>query len=263
MPKNRMQGTIQKLQEELNLRKYSSQTIKTYTKIIQKYLESSKTPRQFLLSKQNNTDATLRLNYFALQFFYKNCLNKEIKNQIPLAKKQKKLPTVLNEKEIQKLLSSPKNPKHQLVLFLLYYTGLRLSELINLKWENLDQERQIINIKQGKGNKDRTIFLHPKIIQKCKETGMGKTGLILTSSRGIKYSKKAIQQIVKQNAKKAKIQKNTTPHTLRHSFATHLLENGADIRHIQKLLGHSKLGTTQIYTHVANKNIKNLSNLLN
>lgn len=258
-----MKPKIQLLKEELALRKYSPETAKTYIKITEEFLNSKKTPRNFLLSKQKHTNSTLRTIFFALQFYYSTCLKQNIKEEIPLAKKQTKLPTVLNQTETQKLLSSSKNPKHKLALHLLYYTGIRLSELINLKWENIDEERRTIKISQGKGNKDRTIFLHQKIIDLFEETGTGKTGYILLSSRGKKYSKKTIQEIVKQNSKKAKITKNTTPHTLRHSFATHLLENGADIRHIQKLLGHSKLETTQIYTHVANKDIKNLANLLN
>ncbi len=257
-----MDNQLQKLKEELLLRKYSPQTIKTYTKITEEFLKSNKTPREFLISKQKNTNSTLRTIFFAIQFFYKTCLNKELKQEIPLAKKQNKLPIVLNRQETQTLLSSPNNPKHQLSLYLLYYTGLRLQELINLKWENIDEKRKIINIKNGKGGKDRVIFLHPEIIKKFQEVRTGKNGLILLSSRGKKYSKKSIQEIVKQNAKKAGITKNTTPHTLRHSFATHLLEAGADIRYIQKLLGHSKLETTQIYTHIANKDIKNLANLI-
>lgn len=253
---------LKKLEEELKLRKYSQQTIQTYTKITEDFLKSEKSPREYLLSKQKNTESTMRTIFFALQFFYRYCLNKEIKQEIPLAKKQKKLPNVLNQKETKILLNIPLNPKHQLVLHILYYGGVRLNELINLKWEDLDEERKVLNIRQGKGNKDRIIFLHPRIMQKINETGVGKTGLILTSSRGKKYSKKTIQEIVKQNAKKANIIKRVTPHTLRHSFATHLLENGADIRHIQKLLGHADIKTTQIYTHVANKDINNLANLL-
>jgi integrase/recombinase XerD len=253
---------IKKLEEELKLRKYSNQTIQTYKKITENFLKSGKSPREYILSKQEYTASTIRTTFFALQFFHRYCLNRELSQDIPLAKKQKKLPTVLNQTETKNLLHNPQNPKHQLVLRLLYYGGVRLNELINLKWQDLDEERGIINIRQGKGNKDRIIFLHKKILEKTKEIGMGKTGLILMSARGTKYSKKTIQEIVKQNAKKANIQKNVTPHTLRHSFATHLLENGADIRHIQKLLGHADIKTTQIYTHVANKDIKNLSNLL-
>jgi len=250
------------LEEELNLRKYSRETIKTYTEIIKKFLNSNKTPREFLLKYTNKTASTMRTIFFALQFYYRNCLKRELKTEIPLAKKEKKLPNVLSKQEIEKILNITLNPKHKLTITILYYSGLRLSELINLRWENLNLDRKIITIKQGKGKKDRIIFLHPKILEQFNKTGIGKSGLILMSSRGKKYSKKSIQEIVKQNARKAKINRTITPHTLRHTFATHLLENGADIRHIQKLLGHSKLETTQIYTHVANKDIKNLANLL-
>jgi site-specific recombinase XerD len=256
------ENLIQKLKEELTLRKYSKQTEKTYIKIIEKYLKSKKTPRDFLLTLANKTSSTMRTNYFAIQFFNKHCLNINQELNIPLAKKQKRIPKVLGKNEIKEMVNETKNPRHKLIIYLLYYGGLRLSELINLKWQDIDEERKIIKVNQGKGNKDRIIFLHPKIISQFNETGIGKTGLILISSRGKKYSKKSIQLIIKNSAKKANLNKNPTPHTLRHSFATHLLENGADIRHIQKLLGHAKLETTQIYTHVANKDIKNLANLL-
>ena len=131
-------------------------------------------------------------------------------------------------------------------------------------WEEkkVDFERKTIQLKIAKGEHQRTIFLHEKLIEHLNKFKVHREGLIFESNRGKKYSKGTIQKIVKNSVKKAKINKRVSPHTLRHSFATHLLEAGADIRYIQKLLGHKNLQTTQIYTHVANKDIKNLANLI-
>ena len=127
--------------------------------------------------------------------------------------------------------------------------------------EDLDFDRDIIHIKLAKGKKDRIVFLHQKI-KEALAYGKNSSGLIFISERGQRYNKRTIQQIVKNAARKVGIKKRVSPHTLRHSFATHLLEGGADIRYIQQLLGHKNLQTTQIYTHVANKDIKNLAKLL-
>ena len=200
--------------------------------------------------------------YFALEFFYKNVLNERFDENLPLAKSKQKLPIVLNRKEIQKLFEVITNIKHKVVLALLYYAGLRLSEVRNLKWQDVDFERGIIHIKQAKGERERIIFLHEKLKELLVEYGIKKSGFVLISERGKKYNERTIQQIVKNAARKARIKKKVTPHILRHSFATHLLEAGADIRYIQQLLGHKSLRTTQIYTHVANKDIKNLARLI-
>ena len=145
---------------------------------------------------------------------------------------------------------------------MLYYAGLRLSEVRNLRWQDIDFERKLIHVKQAKREKERVVFLHERLKELLKEYGIKQSGFVLISERGNRYCERTIQQIVKNAARKAGIKKKVTPHTLRHSFATHLLEAGADIRYIQQLLGHKSLRTTQIYTHVANKDIKKLANLL-
>ncbi|MEM2916624.1 MAG: tyrosine-type recombinase/integrase [Candidatus Woesearchaeota archaeon] len=154
------------------------------------------------------------------------------------------------------------NWKHKLVIMFLYYAGLRLDEVRNLKWEDVDFDREIIHLKTAKGDKERIVFLHKKLIDMLKMYGTKEEGPIFVSQREGKYNKRTIQQIVKFASKKVGIKKKITPRTLRHSFATHLLESGADIRYTQQLLGHKDLKTTQIYTHVANKDIKKLANLL-
>jgi len=253
---------IDKLIEELKLRKYSYRTGEKYREIVLKFLKSGKTLREFLLSYSNKSRSTMRSVYFALKFFYKNVLHEKFDAKLPLAKSKQKLPIILKRSEIQKIFEITSNIKHKVILALLYYAGLRLSEVINLKWQDIDFERDLIHIKQTKGEKERVVFLHKKLKEFLLEYGIKKSGLVLISERGRMYNERTIQQIVKNAARKAGIEKKVTPHTFRHSFATHLLEGGADIRYIQQLLGHKNLRTTQIYTHIANKDIKKLAKLL-
>ena len=235
---------------------------KKYREIVLKFLKSGKTPREFLLSYSNKSRSTMRQAYFALKFFYENVLHEKFDEKLPLTKSKQKLPVVLNRTEIREMFEVTTNIKHKVVLALLYYAGLRLSEVGNLKWQDIDFERGLIHIKQAKGEKERVVFLHDRLRELLTGYGIRKSGIILYSERGGKYNERTIQQIVKNAARKAGIKKKATPHVLRHSFATHLLEAGADIRYIQQLLGHKSPRTTQIYTHVANKDIKKLANLL-
>jgi len=253
---------IEKLIEEIKLRRYSSETGKGYIDITKDFLNSGKSVRDYLLKYPDKSKATMRKAYFALKFFYENVLNEKFDEKIPLAKSSLKLPIVLNKEEINRLVNNTKNIKHRLLLTFLYYAGLRLDEVRNLRWDDLDFERKLIHVKKAKGDKERVTFLHQNLINIMNSNEKGDSGLIFISERGNKYNKRTIQIIVKNVCKKVGIKKKVTPHTLRHSFATHLLEAGADIRYIQELLGHKNLQTTQIYTHVANKDIKNLANLL-
>ncbi len=253
---------LSKLSEELGLRKHSRQTEKAYTLIIRKFVESGLQPREFLLGYADKSRSAIRSAYFALKFFYENVLRQEFDESIPLAKNKGKLPVVLSKEEISRMLEATLNLKHRLVLMFLYYTGIRLSEIVNLRWEDMDFQRGMIHLKAAKGEKERVIFLHDKLKKFIEYFNIKDGGFVFLSNLGKKYDKRTIQVIVRNAAKKAKITKTVSPHTLRHSFATHLLEAGADIRHIQKLLGHSNLQTTQIYTHVANKDIKKLAVLL-
>jgi len=253
---------IGKLIEEIKLRRYSFQTGKSYISIVKDFLASGKTPREFLLSYTTKSKSTMRSAYFALKFFYENVLNVKFEEKLPLAKKSLKLPLVLSKDEVIKMIDSTNNLKHKLVIMFLYYAGLRLDEARNIRWEDIDFDREIIHLKTAKGDKERVIFLHKRLIETLRILGTKEVGPIFLSQRDGKYNKRTIQQIIKSASKKSGIKKKVTPHTLRHSFATHLLESGADIRYIQQLLGHKDLKTTQIYTHVANKDIKKLANLL-
>ena len=176
-------------------------------------------------------------------------LSKLIKN-LPNLKRPQKLPEILSKQEIQNMIVTTTNVKHRLIIQLGYSAGLRVSEIINLKWKDIDFQRSTIHIKQSKGKKDRILMLSPKVKKGLKRLSLKQKGHIFITNRNKKYSQRAIQQIIKNAALKAGIKKRVTPHTLRHSFATHLLEQGVDIRHIQALLGHTRLQTTQLYTIV-------------
>ncbi len=261
-PKGRYE-LIGKLIEEIKLRKYSYRTGKAYIYVVKNYLRSELTPREFLLKYYSDkSKSTIRQAYFALKFFYRNVLHERFHEDIPLAKKKEKLPVVLSRDEVKRMIYGTHNIKHRLVLMFLYYAGMRLNEVRNIRWEDVEFEREIIHIKVAKGDKERVVFLHPNLKNTLEIYGRKSKGYVFMSQRGKKYSPKSIQLIVKNAARRAKINKNVTPHTLRHSFATHLLEGGADIRYIQQLLGHKHLKTTQIYTHVANKDIKKLAQLI-
>ena len=253
---------LEKLGEELALRKYSRQTARSYSFVVRNFVESGLEPRAFLLRYTDKSRSSIRSVYFALKFFYEHVLRQKFDEQIPLAKNKGKLPIVLSKEEVQAMIESTTNLKHRLLLIFLYYTGMRLNEVINLGWEDIDFDRCIIHLKVAKGDKERVVFLHEKLKQFIDYFHLKKEGIVFVPNLGKIYNKRTVQLIVKQAARRAGIKKRVTPHTLRHSFATHLLEGGADIRHIQKLLGHANLQTTQIYTHVANKEIKRLADLL-
>lgn len=256
------QPYFDKLTEELRLRKYSGRTEKAYRSVIKNYLHSEKTVRDFLLDHTHNSRSTVRSVYFALKFFHEQVLHQKFDESLPLAKGSTKLPSVLNREEVKGLFDVTFNLKHRLILMLLYYSGMRLNELVNIKWEDFDFERNTLHLKITKGEKERVVFLHEKLKLFILNFHLQNKGFVFHSNLGKKYNPRSIQMIVRQAAGKAGITKKVTPHTLRHSFATHLLEGGADIRSIQSLLGHKNLQTTQIYTHVANKNIQKLAELL-
>ena len=253
---------LDKLDEELRLRKHSWQTGKAYGMIIKRFIDSGTGPREFLLGYADKSRSSIRSAYFALKFFHENVLRQKFDESIPLAKNKARLPNVLSKEEIARMFESTLNIRHRLVLMFLYYTGIRLNEIVNLKWEDIDFDRGTIHLKVAKGEKERVIFLHDKLKNFIDYFNVKSKGYVFMSNLGKKYDKRTIQLIVRNAAEKARIGKRITPHTLRHSFATHLLEAGADIRQIQKLLGHSSLQTTQIYTHVSKKDISKLANLL-
>jgi integrase/recombinase XerD len=267
---------LRKLNTEAKLRGFSPQTIKMYLFYNQKLLEYTKKEplditeddiKDFLGSKLSDdslSNATIALIKAALKFFYTEILGRNI-SQIKTPKRSQKLPIVLSRTEIKNLLEKTENIKHRLIIELLYSTGLRLSECINLKYSDLDLNDGIGWVRLGKGSKDR-IFIISEIFKKDlqdykeKNGSDGKGYIFLVNGKKMTY--RGIQHAIKVSAERAGIEKPVHVHTLRHSFATHLLENGVDIRKIQKLLGHSNLQTTQIYTQVSSEEIKKIKSPL-
>ncbi len=266
---------LKPLEVEMRLRGFSKRTSKTYLYYNSKFLDYiNKSPgditeydiKEFLSHKMsdNSSNGSINLIKSALKFYYSEILGRNL-SLIKTPREQKKLPVVLSKKEIKDLLNKTENMKHRLLIELLYSTGLRLSECINLKYNDLDLDSKIGWVRRGKGNKDR-IFIISELFKKDliyyrEEYGFDKDGFIFVVN-GRKMSPRGIQHAIKISAERAGIEKDIHVHTLRHSFATHLLENGTDIRKIQQLLGHSNLSTTQIYTQVSSDEIKKIKSPL-
>jgi len=262
------------LREEMKLRNFSPRTIESYVYYIQDCLKYARVSpifiqefhiRDYLMSLQsaNRSASTLNTAYSALKFYFQKILRRKFFIHIPRSKKEKTLPTVLSKEEVMRLIQASTNPKHHTIIALLYGAGLRVGELVRLQMCDFDFDRKLIHVVQGKGKKDRytllpnslTTILHQQKLLKSPQD------FLFTNFGGNHLTTKTIERIIKYAAQKAKIQKKVSPHTLRHSFATHLLENGTDIRYIQELLGHTKIETTQLYTHVAVNSKKILSPL--
>jgi integrase/recombinase XerD len=267
---------LKKLETELKLRGFSKQTSRMYLFYNRKFLEFiKKYPeeitdddiKEFLASKISDdslSNSSIALIKASLKFFYTDMLGKNM-SLIKTPKASKKLPVVLTRHEIKNLIDNTENIKHRLLIELLYSTGLRLSECINLQYADLDLNDGTGWVRLGKGAKDR-IFIVSDMFKKDLLEYMGKTGAggkgYIFSVNGRKMSPRGIEYAIKVSAQRAGIDKPVHVHTLRHSFATHLLENGVDIRKIQKLLGHSNLQTTQIYTQVSSEEIKKIKSPL-
>ena len=201
----------------------------------------------------------------AIRYAYTNLLNKDPTLGIKRPKKEKRIPNVLTPEEVKSIIGALNTKKSKLIVSLIYACGLRVSELVNLKTEDFDFNEKIGHVRQAKGRKDR-IFNIPEFLgenlKKQVEDQQQANQLFLFSGPKGALSPRNIQKIVVAAAKKAEIKKKVHCHTLRHSFATHLLENGTDIRKIQELLGHADLSTTQIYTHISTEEIKKIKSPL-
>lgn len=267
-------NTFDSLERELRIRNYSQKTIKSYVHYNEELLRfCEKDPREVATEDiknyldflaQKSSASTVSVAYNAIHFYYSEIWKRSFFLHISQPKKNKYLPVVLSKEEVSKMIEVTTNPKHNCIISLLYGTGVRVSELTHIKMLDLDLDRKMLRVFQGKGKKDRLVILPEKLLQILKKQAELKKAddFLFTNGRGDKLTEATIQKIVMHAAQKAGIKKNVSPHTLRHSFATHLLENGTDIRYIQELLGHAKLQTTQIYTHVARNNLKNIKSPL-
>lgn len=186
-------------------------------------------------------------------------------NKIPRAKKEKKLPVVLSPSEVKRIFNATVNIKHKAILMTIYGAGLRVSEAANLKISDIDSSNMQIHIRQGKGKKDRYCMLSPMILNILREYYKyyhPKEWLFQGSTPNKPISSRTIERVFEISKKKSGITKNATVHTLRHSFATHLLESGVDVYHIQQLMGHSSVKTTSIYIHLQRKDVLNIKSPL-
>ena len=258
---------LKQLETELRLRRKSEKTIKNYLFFNQKFLEFVKKPVQdigindiknYLASLDKLSTATLSLAIASLRFFYEKILKQSLFKDIEVPKKEKKLPAVLTKDEVKKLIESSETNKSKLIISILYSSGLRVSEVVNLKKDDLNIQEKIGWVRGGKGKKDRVFMLSDKLIEQLRPFMVKHSNYLYILSKEDPLTTRNIQKIVKHASKKAGFSKKITPHTLRHSFATHLLEAGTDIRYIQELLGHSNLSTTQIYTHVSTDELKKI-----
>ena len=270
-----MNDLIDIIIQELKLRNYSPKTIKAYTYVARNMYEHFKKPlrrlssleiRNYLLKKQsqNLSSQTIALYANAINFIFREIYKKQDFEKLRHPKKSQKLPVVLSREEIKKIIGSIKNSKHRLMLAAAYGAGLRVSEVVRLKTADIDLAELTLIVRQGKGKKDRLTVLSKNIIKELAELMFGKESndYIFESERGGRLTEATAQKVFYAALKKADIKKPASFHSLRHSFATHLLENGVDVRYVQELLGHANIRTTQIYTKVTNPSLKNIKSPL-
>ena len=272
MNKNELLGEVR---NELLLRNYSPKTLKNYLACVDKYLnyvgedyrlKNDDKIRQFLLQKIDNGFAPQTINLYlnAIKFLYYQVLHLPFKINVRFAKRSKKLPIVLSRIEIQQIIHSISNKKHKLLIALAYGAGLRISEVVSLKVKDIDLKQLFIHLKDAKGKKDRLTLVPEKLYEDLLIQMNGKeiNDYVFDSQRGGGLTTRTAAKIFENAFKKTGVQKEATFHSLRHSFATHLLENGTDIRYVQSLLGHANIRTTQLYTHITNVGIANIKSPL-
>jgi len=250
------------------IQRYSPSSIQNYKSAVRGFLQLAKRKYSHPLEvKETDIEKYLfwkiekhhigasyqRLIVASIDKFYLSTFNTQlnIKHLYPHTK-NKCLPVYLTTREVSRLIDSVSNLKHKCIVKLLYGCGMRLNELLHLKLNDIDSKNKIILIRNGKGGKDRVVMLSPLLLDSLRDyyKEYHPEEYLIEGQGGGPYSEKSVQSIVKNAALKAGISKKVTPHTLRHSFATHLLENGTDIRYIQVLLGHKSVNTTEIYTHI-------------
>jgi integrase/recombinase XerD len=266
---------LSNFKKHLMSKRYSENTIKTYSDALSLFL-------RFFHSKPiidiDNEDLIRFNNEYILEQKLSSSFQNQVVNAIKLffsvrkgkkldpdlvhrPRRAKALPNVLSKEEVKSILEAHNNLKHKVMLSLIYSCGLRCGELIALEPHHIDSKRNIVLIKNSKGKKDRIVPLSPKILELLREyykIHKPKNYLFEGQTAGMPYDARSLQLVLKQSLKKIGISKPVTLHWLRHSYATHLLENGTDLRYIQELLGHSSSKTTEIYTHVSTKSIQQI-----
>ena len=252
--------------DKLELKGYANNTVKTYVSCFEKFINQYPSIpvshlnefhiREYLkfLTRKKLSNAYINQTINSIKFYYEIVLG--LPNRfydIERPRTSRKLPTVLSKEEIKMMLNATNNLKHKCILAVLYSAGLRRSELLNLKLSDIDSQRMVIKVNDAKGNKDRYTLLAQSVLEDLRlyYREYKPRNYLFEGKLKEKYSATSVQKIIDYTVKKAGINKHITAHVLRHSFATHLLENGTDLRYIQMLLGHNSTKTTEIYTHVA------------
>jgi integrase/recombinase XerD len=265
---------IEMMQKDGKRRNYSPRTIDTYNHALRKFFRIySIDPRKIKkndienyvdqMIKWNKSYNTINVHVSALKYFYEKVLKKRCTINIPIAKKTTRIPTYLEKDEIVSLINCISNKKHRLMVSLLYSSGMRVSELLNLKVKDLNFKQLQGWVREGKGRKDRPFIIAKSLFNELTEWGnkLGNNDYLF-SNKDKPMSSSTVRIILKKAAKKANIKKGVHPHTLRHSFATHLANNGYSASEIQPILGHKSIETTLIYTHIANLQLLNIKSPL-
>ncbi|MCU0679193.1 MAG: site-specific integrase [Planctomycetes bacterium] len=266
-----------RLEQEMRIRNFSRKTIQAYLYYNKELLRFAnyKSPLEitgedikgyldFLISN-NKSRSTIDVAINAIKFYYGSILERKIIYKIIRPKKEKSLPVILSKAEVKSMIAATGNLKHRLMLMVLYTAGLRVSELVNLRVNDINYYRKVITVRGGKGNKDRITLSSSTVMNLLGQYSAEYQPLeylFESYEPGSKLSTRTIQLVVQNAANKAGIKETVGPHTLRHCFATHLLEAGINIRYIQELLGHARLETTQIYTKVAADKLRGFGDLL-
>ncbi len=271
----RIEPALKRAEEEMRLRGFSRRTMGTYLHALRQYFTFRQTDdpsldqesiRQFLLQREQdgNSAQTRNVLLHAIKYFYKDVLRVRQAIDLRPAKEASTLPVVLSHDEILRLLAVTKNGKHRLMIALAYGAGLRVSEVITLRVGDLDLAGLQIHLKAAKGNKDRVTVFPESIRTDIQNLIAGRSSgdAVFESERGGILSVRTAQAVFAHALQKAGIAKAATFHSLRHSFATHLLENGTDVRYVQALLGHANIRTTQRYTHVTNPALRKIKSPL-
>ena len=262
--------------DELRRRNYAQNTVRSYIKAIEDFARYfGKSPeylgpqhiREYqvhLFQDRKLAPGTVQGRGAALRFLYVKTLHRPyLPDQIPFPKRARRLPTVLSSEEVALLIDSAKNLMHRAILMTLYATGLRRAELCRLKVTDIDSERMVIHVLQGKGGRDRDVLLSPKLLETLREYWRWLKpkiwlfpGMVNNWRADVPMTEKVVWEAVRAAKERAGITKHVSPHTLRHSFATHMLEAGADLRTIQVLLGHAKLEDTSVYLHLSRRHLQ-------
>ena len=263
--------------QKLELKKYANNTVKTYVSCFEDYINyynnsdvdslNENDVRNYLeyLIKMNRSDSYINQAINSIKFYYETVLGMPNRfYAIERPRKKRKLPVVLSKKEILRIIESTNNLKHRCIISLLYSGGLRRSELLNLELTDIESDRMLIRIRDSKGNKDRYTLLSENVLIELRKyyKEYKPKKYLFEGQNGGKYSANSVGKVVSNAGKQAGIKLPVSSHILRHSFATHILESGVDIRYIQLLLGHNSTKTTEIYTHVAKNSFNFIKNPL-